>query len=87
MVISEKTLVREIKAAYKGGGYVVISRPGGRTAFWTPQWTVEIDTDNLPREVLALLDLHMGCLPEEGSSCSNCCGACNCECQKNCPDI
>ena len=68
MVISEKTLVREIKAAYKGGGYVVISRPGGRTAFWTPQWTVEIDTDNLPREVLALLALHMGCLPEEGRS-------------------
>lgn len=66
MVISEKTLVRELKEAYKGGGYIVITRPGGRTAFWTPNWTVEIDNDNLPREVLALLALHMGCLPEEG---------------------
>lgn len=68
MVINEKVLVRELKAAYKSGGYIVINRPGGRTVFWTPAWTVEINTENLPREVLALLALHMGCLPEEGRS-------------------
>ena len=66
MVISEKTLVRELKEAYKRSGYIIITRPGGRTAFWVPSWTVEIENDNLPREVLALLALHMGYLPEAG---------------------
>lgn len=68
MVINEKILVRQLKAAYKSGGYIVINRPGGRTVFWTPAWTVEINAENLPREALALLALHMGCLPEEGRS-------------------
>lgn len=65
MVIREKILVRELKAAYKLGGYVVTTRPGGRTVFTTAGWTVEMDTENLPREVLALLALHMGSLPEK----------------------
>lgn len=68
MVIDEKALVRELKAAYKGGGYNVILRPGGRTVLCCAAWAVEIDNENLPREVLSVLALHMGYLPEEGEA-------------------
>ena len=68
MVIAEKPLVRELKEAYKGGGYNVIVRPGGRTVLCCAAWAVEIDNENLPREVLSVLALHMGYLPEEGEA-------------------
>jgi hypothetical protein len=68
MVIREKVLIRELKEAYKGGGYVVITRPGGRMVFLTFGWTVEIDKEDLPREILALLALHMGYIPEESKA-------------------
>ena len=68
MVINDKALVREMKRAYKGGGYNVIIRPGGRTVINCFSWAVEIENENLPREVLSVLALHMGCLPEEGET-------------------
>ena len=68
MVIDEKALVREMKEAFKGGGYNVIVRPGGRTVIMCFSWAVEIDNENLPREVLSVLALHMGYLPEEGEA-------------------
>lgn len=68
MVINEKTLVREMKEAYKSGGYTVICRPGETTVIFCPSWVVEINNENLPREVLGLLALHMGYLPKEGEA-------------------
>lgn len=69
MVINDKALVREMKEAYKGGGYNVIIRPGScRVVISCFSWTVEIDGENLPREALSVLALHMGCLPEEGEA-------------------
>lgn len=68
MVISEKSLVREMKEAFKGGGYTVICRPGETTVIMCPSWAVEINNENLPREALGLLALHMGYLPKEGEA-------------------
>ena len=69
MVISEKALVQGMKNAFKAGGYNVICRNGERTVIMCPSWAVEIDNDNMPREVLSLLALHMGYLPESGDAC------------------
>ena len=68
MVINEKTLVREMKEAYKGWGYTVICREEESTIILCPYWAVEINSENLPREVLSLLALHMGYLPKEGEA-------------------
>lgn len=68
MVIRERSLVREMKEAYKGGGYTVICRPGETTVILCLAWAVEINNENLPREVLSLLALHMGYLPKEGEA-------------------
>lgn len=68
MVIREQSLVREMKEAFKSGGYTVICRPGGTTVIMYSYWAVEINNENLPREVLSLLALHMGYLPKEGEA-------------------
>lgn len=68
MVIRERSLVREIKEAYKGGGYTVICRDEETTVIMCTHWMVEINDENLPREVLSLLALHMGYLPKEGEA-------------------
>lgn len=68
MVINEKTLIREMKEAYKGGGYTVITSHKETTLILTHAWAVEINDENLPREVLSLLALHMGYLPEDGEA-------------------
>lgn len=68
MVIGENSLVREMKEAFKGGGYTIICRPGEATVIMCPYWAVEINDENLPREVLSLLALHMGYLPKEGEA-------------------
>lgn len=69
MVINEKSLVREMKEAFKGGGYTVICTQEDTMVILCPSWAVEIDIENLPREVLSLLALHMGYLPEPGDAC------------------
>ena len=67
MVINDKALVREMKRAYKGGGYTVAVRNGScALVIYSFAWVVELSGDNIPREVLSLLTLHMGFLPEEG---------------------
>lgn len=68
MVIREKALVREMKEAYKRGGYTVLVRPNGRTVICSPYWSVEIDNHEVPREALSLMALHMGFLPESGDA-------------------
>lgn len=68
MEIREQSLVREMKEAYKGGGYTVICRPGETTVILCLAWAVVINNENLPREVLSLLALHMGYLPKEGEA-------------------
>lgn len=65
MVINEKALVKELKEAYKGWGYTVMVRPGDEWIFTTKAWAAEIDGQgNVPNEVLSLIVLHMGYLPE-----------------------
>lgn len=69
MVINEKALVRQMKEAYKGWGYTVIRRPGGKWFFRTARWVVEIDGQgNVPNEVLSLIVLHTGELPNVESA-------------------
>lgn len=68
MVIRERALVREMKEAYKHGGYTVLVRHTGKTVICSPYWAVEIDDDDVPREALSLMALHMGFLPEPGDA-------------------
>ena len=70
MIINEKALVQEMKAAYKGWGYTVIVRPGDKWVFKTDSWMVQIDGQgNVPNTVLSLIVLHMGELPKKESAC------------------
>lgn len=66
MVVNDKALVREMKDAYKGWGYTVMVTTGDRWVFSSKDnWTVVIDgQNNVPNEVLALIVLHMGELPD-----------------------
>ena len=66
MVVNEKVLVREMKEAYKGWGYGVMVTSDDRWMFSSKDnWTVVIDgQNNVPNEVLALIVLHMGELPD-----------------------
>lgn len=68
MVVREKALVREMKEAYKRGGYTVLVRKNGRTVICCEYWAVEIDNHDMPREALSLMALHMGFLPEPGDA-------------------
>lgn len=64
MVVNEKALVREMKKAYSGWGYTVIVRADGTWVIHSPFWVVTIDAMcNVPNEVLSLIVLHMGFLP------------------------
>lgn len=66
MVVNEKALVREMKEAYKGWGYTVMVATGDKWVIGSKDnWTVVIDgQNNVPNEVLALIVLHMGELPD-----------------------
>lgn len=71
MVIREKALVREMKEAYKHGGYTVLIRRTGKMVIYKTSptsWAVEIDSHEVPREALSLMALHMGFLPEPGDA-------------------
>lgn len=68
MVVNEKALVREMKAAYKEGGYTVAVWDGDWVISGTG-WTVIVEgIGNVPREALSLIVLHMGFLPENGEA-------------------
>lgn len=65
MVIEEKALLRAMKAAYSGWGYTVAVTDHDVWVISTPAWIVRIcKQNNVPNEVLALIVLHMGYLPE-----------------------
>lgn len=68
MVINGNALVRQMKEAFKGGGYTVICDPKGTTIICCGYWAVEIDNADVPRQALSLMALHMGFLPEEGDA-------------------
>lgn len=69
MVVNEKALVRQLKSGYKGSGYSVMVRPDDTWVFKTGEWVVTIEGQrNVPNEVLSLIVLHMGYLPERETS-------------------
>jgi len=67
MVIQEAALVRQMKAAYKNGGYIVACRRD-TTVIMCSVWITEIRNEHIPREALGLMALHLGFLPDEGEA-------------------
>lgn len=65
MVVNEKALESRMKEAYKAGGYIVAVRTGAHV-FQTPSWAVQINSENLPRNITGLLAAHPGFLPKDG---------------------
>lgn len=63
MVINEKALLSRMKDAYNSGGYTVAVNNHTHIIL-TGYWAAEIDSDNMPRDVIGLLAVHMGFLPE-----------------------
>ena len=67
MVVKEKALVARMKEAYKTGGYSVAVNED-RHIIIGGTWAVELDSDNLPRDVIGLLAVHLGFLPKQDSA-------------------
>lgn len=67
MVINEKALVRQIKETYKSYGYCVAVQDG-RMMLTNGFWLANIDTDNVPSELLGLLAEHIRDVPKEGTA-------------------
>lgn len=65
MVINEKALVKAMKAAYKGDGYVV-GCLGDVLFVESAMWKVVADLKNFPRKALGLIAEHMGQIPTDG---------------------
>lgn len=65
MVINEKALVKAMKAAYKGDGYVVGCQ-GDELFVESAMWKVVVDLKNFPRKALGLIAEHMGQIPTDG---------------------
>ena len=69
MVINEKTLLKMMQKAYKGGGYHVMfdSRAGRRIMIsnYGYAWGVVIERMHMPWSVLGLIVKHIGKIPEE----------------------
>lgn len=67
MVINDKALVNRMKDAYKNGGYTIAVKDG-EMMINSGYWLAQIDMDNVPSEVLALIALHMRLIPEEDTA-------------------
>lgn len=67
MVINEKALLSRMKDAYNGGGYTVAVR-GHLHMIRTHTWAVEIESKNLPSDIIGLLAAHLRFLPEAGTA-------------------
>lgn len=67
MVINEKALLARMKEAYKTGGYTVAVNDC-RHIIIGGTWAVEIQSKNMPRDVIGLLAVHMGYLPASGNA-------------------
>lgn len=63
MIVNEKALVRQMKDAYKNQGYTVAVRDD-RMMITSGYWIVDIDMDDVPSEVLALIALHVRMIPD-----------------------
>ena len=59
MVINEKALVRAMKAAYKGDGYVVGCQED-ELFVEGAMWKVVAELENFPRKALGLIAEHLG---------------------------
>lgn len=71
MVISEKALLKAMKAEYKEDGYKVAKSGHGDEAILHIQaamWAVEITWANIPSKVLALIVEHIKTLPATGEA-------------------
>ena len=68
MILNEKNLIRQMKAAAKGAGYKFFveetSQKETTIWIWTEAWAVKAALPDLPRTVLALLVEHTGKLPQ-----------------------
>ena len=67
MVINEKALLNRVKEAYKTGGYTVAVNED-RHIITGGTWAVELDSDNLPWDLMGLMAVHMGFLPKPGAA-------------------
>lgn len=65
MIVNDKSLVRGMKDAYRRAGYTIMVRPNDTWVIHSGYWAVVIDgQSNVPNEVLSLIVLHVGFLPE-----------------------
>lgn len=67
MVINEKALLSRVKDSYNSGGYTVAVNED-RHIIIGGTWAAEIDSDNMPRDLIGLLAVHMGFLPKPGEA-------------------
>ena len=67
MVVREKALLPRMKEAYNSGGYTV-AVDDSRHIIIGGTWAVEIESDNVPRDVIGLLAVHMGFLPKHDTA-------------------
>lgn len=67
MVVNDKALVNRMKEAYKMQGYTVAVKDD-RMMINSGYWLVQIDMDNVPNEVLALIALHLRLIPDEDTA-------------------
>ncbi len=64
MLINEKALARQLKEAWRSGGYRVADLDGLMyIAAYT--WAITIRTEDIPRKVIGLLAEHLGYLPDD----------------------
>lgn len=67
MIINEKALVRQMKEAYKNQGYTVAVN-NDIMVICSGYWLVQVESDNVPAEVLSLFAMHMRKIPENGDA-------------------
>ncbi len=71
MIINEKAMVRQLKAAYKSGGYTVagLEKDGvEELLIYAGHWLAHIRRRNVPKSVLAAIVSHTGTIPATGEA-------------------
>ncbi len=64
MLLTEQGLARELKNAWKHGGYRIMQQDHALYIL-APTWAAIIDADEVPRKIIGILAEHMGELPCE----------------------
>lgn len=67
MILDEKGLSRNLKYAYKHGGYTITANDE-QIIIYTENWVVRADWDKLPRKCLATIVEHIGLLPKSSDA-------------------